>query len=110
MAQGPLAGRRIVEFGAIGPAPYCGMLLADLGADVVRIEAPAASAAKQSVPLLDTRFDVANRGKRAVRLDLKTADGRTGAEALVTRADALVEGFRPGVLERLGRGPAGGKA
>lgn len=106
MSQGPLAGKRIVEFGAIGPAPYCGMLLADLGADVVRVEAPAASAIKQSVPLLDTRFDVANRGKRAVRLDLKTADGRIGAEALVTRADALVEGFRPGVLERLGLGPS----
>ncbi len=106
MSQGPLAGTRIVEFGGIGPAPYCGMLLADLGADVVRIEAPAASAAKQRVPLLDTRFDVANRGKRAVRLDLKTTGGRSGAEALVARADALVEGFRPGVMERLGLGPS----
>ena len=105
MSQGPLAGRRIVEFGAIGPAPYCGMLLADLGADVVRIEAPEASAAKRAVPVLDTRFDVANRGKRAVHLDLKSAEGRTGAQALVARADAVIEGFRPGVMERLGLGP-----
>ncbi len=110
MSQGPLAGRRIVEFGAIGPAPYCGMLVADLGAEVVRVEGPVASAAKQAVPLLDTRFDVANRGKQSVRLDLKTPEGRAGAEALVLHADALIEGFRPGVMERLGLGPAHCKA
>src|SRR5664279_2865915 len=110
MSQGPLAGRRIVEFGAIGPAPSCGMLVADLGAEVVRVEGPVASAAKQAVPLLDTRFDVANRGKQSVRLDLKTPEGRAGAEALVVHADALIEGFRPGVMERLGLGPAHCKA
>jgi len=105
MARGPLAGRRIVEFAGIGPAPYCGMLLADLGADVVRVEAPTSSQAKQAVPVLDTRFDVVNRGKRAVRLDLKRDSDRELALGLLKHTDALIEGYRPGVMERLGLGP-----
>jgi alpha-methylacyl-CoA racemase len=102
---GPLQGRRIVEFAGIGAAPYCGMLMADLGADVVRIEAPIAPEAAKTVGLLDSRFDIANRGKRAVRLDLKSDTGRAEAEALVAAAEALIEGFRPGVMERLGFAP-----
>ena len=105
MAGGPLAGRRIVEFAGIGPAPFCGMLLADLGADVVRIEAPIPPRAGRTVPILDTRFDVVNRGKLAVRLDLKRDDDRATAMSLVTAADALIEGFRPGTMERLGLSP-----
>jgi alpha-methylacyl-CoA racemase len=105
MAGGPLAGRRIVEFAGIGPAPYCGMLLADLGADVVRVEAPTPSQTRQAVPILDTRFDVVNRGKRAVRLDLKQDSDLSLARHLLKQADALIEGYRPGVMERLGLGP-----
>ena len=105
MSGGPLAGRRIVEFAGIGPAPFCGMLLADLGADVVRVQAPSAPRAGKTVPILDTRFDVANRGKRAVRLDLKRDPDRALAMSLVAGADALIEGFRPGTMERLGFSP-----
>lgn len=105
MSGGPLAARRIVEFAGIGPAPFCGMLLADLGADVVRIEAPVPPRAARTVPILDTRYDVANRGKRAVRLDLKRDEDRTLAMDLVAGADALIEGFRPGTMERLGFAP-----
>src|SRR5262249_20903466 len=79
--------------------------LADLGADVVRIEAPTAPEAAKAVGLLDSRFDIANRGKRAVRLDLKSPERRAEAEALVAAAEALIEGFRPGVMERLGFRP-----
>lgn len=105
MSGGPLAGRRIVEFAGIGPAPFCGMLLADLGADVVRIESPVPPRAGRTVPILDTRYDVANRGKRAVRLDLKRDEDRALAMGLVAGADALIEGFRPGTMERLGFSP-----
>ncbi|MFO1108127.1 MAG: CaiB/BaiF CoA-transferase family protein [Bradyrhizobium sp.] len=105
MAGGPLVGRRIVEFAGVGPAPFCGMLLADLGADVVRVESPTVSEAKKAVPILDTRFDVANRGKRAVQLDLKHDRDQELARHLLTQADALIEGYRPGVMERLHLGP-----
>lgn len=96
-ALGPLRGLRVMEFAAIGPVPYACMLLADLGADVVRIDRPATQAADAT--------DVLARGKRSVVLDLKTSDGAEQAKALACAADVLVEGFRPGVMERLGLGP-----
>ena len=99
--MGPLTGVRILEFAGIGPAPFCGMLLADLGADLVRIDRIGGA----GLFGLDPRLDLPNRGKRSVALDLKHLDGRATALRLVGRADALLEGFRPGVMERLGLGP-----
>lgn len=101
-AKGPLAGYRIVEFASVGPAPYCGMLLADMGADVVRIDR------LSDVDLgvhRDPRFNLLNRGKRSITIDLKCAEGAAVALRLVRHADVLIEGFRPGVMERLGIGP-----
>lgn len=100
--MGPLHGLRVVELAAIGPAPMCGMLLADLGADVIRVDRLAA--AELGVPTAP-RFDVSARGKRSVALDLKAPAARDAALALVDRADVLIEGWRPGVAERLGLGP-----
>ena len=100
--MGPLRGVRVVEFAGIGPAPFCGMLLADLGADVVRIDRkgrrPGLLGAIGGTSLLD-------RGKRSIALDLKDATDLAVVRALVGRADVVVEGFRPGVMERLGLGP-----
>jgi alpha-methylacyl-CoA racemase len=117
---GPLAGVRVVELAGIGPAPFAAMVLADLGADVVRIDRPAPIAgparAADSAPTADRppapelppagpHPDLVNRGRRSLALDLKSADGRAVALDLVARADVLIEGFRPGVMERLGLGP-----
>jgi alpha-methylacyl-CoA racemase len=99
---GPLAGIRVVEFEGIGPAPYCGMLLADLGADLVRVARPHA----ERGPLIQHAGGAPiDRGRTVVMLDLKRDAGRGDALALLERADALVEGLRPGVMERLGLGP-----
>jgi alpha-methylacyl-CoA racemase len=100
--MGPLEGVKIVEMSGIGPAPFCGMLLADLGADVLRVDRLAA--ADLGFPIAP-RFDLLNRGKRAIAVDLKTAEGVALVKRLVAGADALIEGFRPGVMERLGLGP-----
>lgn len=97
MASGPLVGVKVVEFAGIGPGPFCGMLLADLGADVVRIDR--AESVGRSHP------DLANRGKRSIAIDLKKPEGIEAALSLIGKADALLEGFRPGVMERLGVGP-----
>src|SRR5207248_8314118 len=100
--SGPLAGIKALEFEAIGPAPFAGMLLADMGADVLLVDRPAAS----GLGIRQERsYDVMSRGKRSLTLDLKTASGVEAALALIGRADALIEGFRPGVMERLGLGP-----
>ncbi|HEY5898827.1 MAG TPA: CaiB/BaiF CoA-transferase family protein [Burkholderiales bacterium] len=100
--SGPLAGVRILEFEAIGPAPFAGMLLADMGADVLLVDRPGSS----DLGLKRERwYDVMLRGKRSVTLDLKSPQGAEAALALIARADALLEGFRPGVMERLGLGP-----
>src|SRR6266571_1230163 len=100
--MGPLAGIRILEFEAIGPAPFAGMLLADMGADVLVIDRPAGT----DLGLKRERwYDVMMRGKRSVTLDLKSPSGKEAALQLAARADALIEGFRPGVMERLGIGP-----
>jgi alpha-methylacyl-CoA racemase len=101
---GPLAGLRVVEFAGIGPGPFAAMLFADLGAEVVRIERRGVS--RRPLSLLNAGpFDVLNRGRRAVAVDLKRPAGVQVALRLVDRADALIEGFRPGVMERLGLGP-----
>ena len=97
--SGPLEGIRVLEMAGIGPGPFCGMLLADMGADVVRIERNA------EAPLLNGKHDVNGRGKRSVQVDLKTPDGVAQVLALVEQADVLIEGFRPGVMERLGLDP-----
>ncbi|MBL8288706.1 MAG: CoA transferase [Rubrivivax sp.] len=99
---GPLAGVRVVEFAGIGPGPLAGMLLADLGAEVIRLDRTEPSGLGIERP---PRFDLTLRGKRTLKLDLKTEAGRRAALALVRRADALIEGFRPGTMERLGLGP-----
>jgi crotonobetainyl-CoA:carnitine CoA-transferase CaiB-like acyl-CoA transferase len=97
--SGPLAGVRIVEIAGIGPGPFCAMLLADLGADVISIERPPAKpGAGPTLPIL-------GRGKRSVVLDLKQPAARETVLRLVERADGLIEGMRPGVMERLGLGP-----
>jgi alpha-methylacyl-CoA racemase len=100
--MGPLSGIRVLEFEAIGPGPFAGMLLADMGADVLVVDRPAAS----DLGLKRERwYDVLMRGKRSVTLDLKTGSGKEAALRLIGRAEALIEGFRPGVMERLGLGP-----
>jgi alpha-methylacyl-CoA racemase len=100
--MGPLEGLSVIEIAGIGPGPMACMLLADLGADVVRIDRTEASGL--GVPMAP-RFDVNARGRRSVALDLKQAAGVDAALRLIDRADVLVEGFRPGVAERLGLGP-----
>src|ERR671935_3178900 len=98
--SGPLTGIKVLEFEAIGPGPFAGMLLADMGADVLVIDRPATS----DLGLKRERwYDVMMRGKRSVTLDLKA--NKEPALELIARADALIEGFRPGVMERLGLGP-----
>ena len=100
--MGPLAGFRIVEFAGIGPAPMCCMLLADLGADIIRIDRLEASGLGVQSP---DKFKLLHRSRPAVAIDLKKPGGVALALRLVTNADALIEGFRPGVMERLGLGP-----
>ncbi|MEU0806441.1 CaiB/BaiF CoA-transferase family protein [Streptomyces sp. NPDC005970] len=99
--HGPLAGVRVVELAGIGPGPFAAMVLADLGADVVRVDRPGGPGGLK----IDPAYDLANRNKRSVLLDLKTEPGQAAVLDLVERADILVEGLRPGVAERLGVGP-----
>jgi alpha-methylacyl-CoA racemase len=100
--MGPLSGIRVLEFESIGPAPFAGMLLADMGADVLVIDRPA----NTDLGLKRERwYDVMMRGKRSVTLDLKTKGSAEAALQLLARADCLIEGMRPGVMERLGLGP-----
>jgi crotonobetainyl-CoA:carnitine CoA-transferase CaiB-like acyl-CoA transferase len=99
---GPLAGIKVVELAGIGPGPMCAMLLADLGATVLRIDRPEPS--DLGIPR-SLRYDLLLRGRRSLALDLKRPEGKALALRLVERADALIEGFRPGVTERLGLGP-----
>lgn len=94
---GPLEGVKVVEMAGVGPAPFCGMLLADLGADLVCIERPGTKR---------DAHDITSRGKRRVAIDLQESGGSEAAMSLIAGADMLVEGFRPGVMERLGLGPA----
>lgn len=98
--SGPLNGVRIVEMDAIGPVPLAAMILADLGADVVRIERPGGQSAYDNLG-----EEIVHRGRLQIELDLKKPDGLGHALELIDRADALIEGFRPGVMEKLGIGP-----
>ncbi|MET9512837.1 CaiB/BaiF CoA-transferase family protein [Streptomyces flavidovirens] len=98
--NGPLSGVRVVELAGIGPGPFAAMLLADLGADVVRVDRPGGAGLG-----IDPAYDLTNRNKRSVIVDLKSADGPAQVLDLVERADVLIEGYRPGVAERLGVGP-----
>jgi alpha-methylacyl-CoA racemase len=100
--MGPLAGLQVVELASIGPGPFAAMLLADLGATVVRIDRTEPSGLGVPMP---ARFDVGGRGRRSVALDIKRPAGRDAALRLVDSADVLIEGWRPGVAERLGLGP-----
>ncbi|HWA61699.1 MAG TPA: CaiB/BaiF CoA-transferase family protein [Caulobacteraceae bacterium] len=97
MGQGPLAGVKVVEFAGIGPGPFCGMLLSDLGADVVRIDRKGGRGGAPS--------DITSRGRRSVAMDLKLPESIEACLKLIEGADVLFEGFRPGVMERLGLGP-----
>jgi alpha-methylacyl-CoA racemase len=97
MRQGPLTGLKIVEFAGIGPGPFCGMLLSDLGADVVRVDRKGGRGG--------AAFSVTERGRRSVALDLKSPDAVEACLKLMDAADGIIEGFRPGVMERLGLGP-----
>lgn len=96
MARGPLSGVKVVEFAGIGPGPFCCMLLSDMGADVVRIDRKGGRT---------MRNDITARGRRTIVLDMKEAADVEVALALIEKADILIEGFRPGVMERLGVGP-----
>jgi alpha-methylacyl-CoA racemase len=96
-SQGPLSGLKVLEFAGIGPGPFCGMLLSDLGADVVRIDRKGSG---RSSPA-----DVTARGRRSVALDLKSPAAVETCLKLMESADGIIEGFRPGVMERLGLGP-----
>jgi len=100
MGSGPLSDLKVVEIAGIGPGPFCAMLLADLGADVIRIDRPSGSGR-----VVDTRFEVTNRGRRSVAVDLKNPGGAEVVLRLAAQADILMEGYRPGVAERLGIGP-----
>jgi alpha-methylacyl-CoA racemase len=97
MASGPLHGVKVVEFAGIGPGPFCAMLLSDMGADVVRIDRKGAGRG--------SKFDVTSRGRRSVALDLKSPEAIEAVLQLLAKADVVTEGFRPGVMERLGLGP-----
>ncbi|RRQ75457.1 carnitine dehydratase [Streptomyces griseofuscus] len=99
--RGPLGGVRVVELAGIGPGPFAAMLLADLGADVVRVDRPGGPGLG-----IDPAHDITNRNKRSIVVDLKSPAGAARVLDLAERADILVEGYRPGVAERLGVGPA----
>jgi alpha-methylacyl-CoA racemase len=94
--SGPLTGYRVVELAGLGPGPFAGMVLADMGADVIRVDRPGG---------LDRRHDPLNRGRRSVTIDLKQPDGAAVVRRLCRSSHAFIEGFRPGVAERLGVGP-----
>jgi alpha-methylacyl-CoA racemase len=100
--MGPLNGVKVVELAGIGPGPMCAMLLSDMGAEVIRVDRVQESGLGIK---REPQFDLLNRGRRSVAIDIKTVEGREAVLRLVEQADALIEGFRPGVTERLGLGP-----
>lgn len=97
--SGPLSGLRVVEIAGLGPTPFAAMTLADMGAEVIRIARPGAR------HLLGLDYDILNRGRGFIELDLKAPEGRQAARRLILKAEALIEGMRPGAMERLGLGP-----
>ncbi|MBF5096104.1 CoA transferase [Azospirillum sp. INR13] len=100
--RGPLAGLRVIEIAGIGPGPFCAMMLSDMGAEVIRIDRASLPDQGIDIPVLS---NVTNRGRSSVVLDLKSPEGAAALKRLAVRADVLIEGFRPGVMERLGLGP-----
>lgn len=96
--MGPLSGVRVVELQGIGPGPFCGMMLADMGAEVIRVDRSANAGVSRGI-------DVLARGRKSIAVDLKNPEGVETVLELIASADALIEGFRPGVMERLGLGP-----
>jgi len=103
--MGPLAGVKIIELAGIGPAPFCAMLLADMGAEVVRVDRAANVGTDTDRDGNDARFNLLLRGRRNIAVDLKNKAGQDSVLRLIDQADALIEGFRPGVMERLGLAP-----
>ena len=101
-SAGPLAGIKVVEMAAIGPVPFCGMMLADMGAEVIRVDRPASANLGIEV---DTPFDFMARGKSSIAVNLKQPQGITVVRRILEKADIVIEGFRPLVMERLGLGP-----
>ncbi|MBL4610767.1 CaiB/BaiF CoA transferase family protein [Halopseudomonas sp.] len=97
--SGPLKGKRVIEMVGLGPAPFCGMMLADMGAEVIRIDRP--NAGHDGA----WKYDILSRNRATVCLDLKQPEGVEAVLKLVEKADALIEGFRPGVMEKIGLGP-----
>jgi alpha-methylacyl-CoA racemase len=100
--MGPLTGYKVIELAGIGPAPMCAMLLSDLGAEVLRIDRTADAGLGIAI---ETKYSLLNRGRRSVAFDLKRPEATAALLRLIEKADALIEGFRPGVMERLGLGP-----
>ena len=100
--MGPLSGIKVIELAGIGPGPFCSMMLSDMGAEVLRVDRT--EAADLGVRN-DPKFNLLNRGRRSVAIDLKKPEGIAAVKRLIAKADALIEGFRPGVTERLGLGP-----
>ena len=100
--SGPLSGVKVLELAGIGPGPFCGMLLADMGADVLRVDRIQSS--DLGLPV-EPKFDIMSRGRRSIALDLKRSESVAMVLDWAAKADALTEGFRPGVTERLGFGP-----
>ena len=101
--MGPLAGIRIIEMAGIGPAPFCATLFADMGAEVIRVDRREKT--DLGLPGREASFDILHRGRKSLSVDVKTPAGRDVVLRLAKSADALIEGFRPGVMERLGLGP-----
>jgi alpha-methylacyl-CoA racemase len=105
--MGPLHGIRIIEFAGIGPAPFCGMMFADMGAEVILIDRRTTKANGPAIrDAVQGKFSIVNRGKKSIALDLKNPEARDVALRLLAEADGMIEGFRPGVMERFGLGPA----
>ncbi|ATQ75286.1 carnitine dehydratase [Massilia violaceinigra] len=102
---GPLAGIKVIEMAGLGPCPFAAMMLADMGAQVIRIERKSTPGAATPFPMLGTKYDVLARGRRSLALDLKQPAAQAIALELIAKADVVLEGFRPGVMERLGLGP-----
>lgn len=103
--MGPLAGIKIIELSGVGPAPFCAMLLSDLGADVITVHRPAAVGADPVEPVAVMTQGTLGRGRRSIAIDLKHPQGCEVLLDLIKQCDGLIEGFRPGVMERLGLGP-----
>jgi len=98
--MGPLHGVKVVEMAGLAPGPFCAMMLADMGAEVLRVDRP-----ESALGARDPRFFLLNRNRRSLAIDLKKAEGLAAMRRLIAQADVLIEGFRPGVMERLGLGP-----